>query len=918
MKAKLIRNRLMALIMSFVLFSGQVMPVLATGTEDETVTSADEADEETADVSDKEIIEMPAELFNISIACEDEGAAAAADDLEEPLSIYETEEAEEGEIITEDAGNSVSSNNGYALGGLSLGNTDAYASTVDEGITYKTIMENKVEGASYTSIASDIKPGGASATDAAFPYSSSEASKICSYMDENYPKSRDQNPYGTCWAHSTLAAAEFNMIAHKKADKTIDTSELALAYWTSYQGTAGPAGDNGSTVKRRYAKSAEENFLQSGGNSITAAMTLFQQRGITAESDVPYSTAASVLASEKIDPALERKDAFYVTDYQEYDIANNPSLVKEGIIENGGLSVAFCWLNEGYNSTYNSYYVDKKVGLNHFVTLVGWDDNFPKENFKGAYLGSKPSKNGAWLIRNSWNEDSSNAEMNYTDYFWMSYEDMSLVNAAGFSAVPASQYQYDNCYYYDTQVYVGKKYNSYGTAANVYKTSVCPAGEVLSAAVISVSDLKSGGTNYTIEVYRNIPDGGNPSSGTKVEEATTKGTLYLDGTYTIELNESVRLDPEENFAVVVTRDDNISCVIATDFNWDGWNLVSDMVALPGQSWVKTTSGWQDTQTAGNFVIHALTENAGAYVKVTPKNAKLAEGGEMALTAEAFDAAGKPVTSAAFTWASDNSSVVTVDGTGKITAVAIGTATVTATYNGLVGKCKVTVGSNGVTSRKVDYGSTTINGTVVPLNATVNFANTTGYKARKIKVKEDLFGEVPASSLYDYAKTLSTTGNVTKDVITWKYVAKKNKNANSGSYFYLKASVAKKGVTTAQGITGKNLKQLKKAVSAFNKAAKKKENRISFTITPINAFEMLNERTMVPIVNKKFGIIFHSFSHFRARLEPEKQPEYSSTLNYKKWTKISNKEFIKSKVSGTTYKFIPKNKNVTGQAFTITF
>ena len=36
---------------------------------------------------------------------------------------------------------------------------------------------------------------------------------------------------------------------------------------------------------------------------------------------------------------------------------------------------------------------------NHVVTIVGWDDNYPKENF----LPDVPPKgNGAWLVKNSW------------------------------------------------------------------------------------------------------------------------------------------------------------------------------------------------------------------------------------------------------------------------------------------------------------------------------------------------------------------------------------------------------------------------------------------------------------------------------------------------------------------------------------
>ncbi len=883
--------------MTLVMAGSQVMPVVAAGSDDEPVVITSDAAEETEEkASEKEVIEMPAELFNIETA--------------------------EDEAFSGDAGNG--GGNGRALGGLAA-DENYTPSIVDENISYKEISEKLIDGAGFTAGAGAIDAGSVSinsisnnSVSANFPYAHTQSKQICSYFDENYPMVRDQNPYGTCWAHSTLAAAEFYLINHGMADKSIDTSELALSYWTSYQGTAGPAGDNGNTVNRAYAKSKNDNFLNSGGNSMTAAMTLFQQRGITAESDVPYSQAASVLESEKIDYSLERKNAYYVTEYQELDIKKNPRLVKEAVVENGGVSTGICWFEDAYNEAHNAYYIDENVSLNHFVTVVGWDDNFPKDYFVGGVYGDKPSKNGAWLIRNSWNDNNSKAEMYETDYLWVSYEDGSLQNAAIFKAVPADKYEYNNSYYYDTQVYSPYRMDKYSEVANVYKTSVCQSGEILSAVTFNVFDLKSTGTRYTIEVYKNIPDGGSPADGTKVNEATTEGTLYIDGTYTISLNKAVKLDYEENYAVSVKRDDGTSVSYAADFNWKGWNLVSDMKAFKGQSWYKNGSSWADNQSAGNYIIHAKTRNAGPYVKINPSSLRLKEAEEVTITAEAYDANDKKIDSAVFTWESSDDKVASVVN-GVVKAGDFGTATISAKYNDLIGKCEVTVGTEGVVVKKVNYGTFMVDGAALPLTASVRYAEKINYKARKIKIDADLSAKVTESGLYDIARKLSATGNVTNDVIIFSFAAKKNVNANSGSYYYLKAKVAKKSVTTAMGITGKNLKQLKKAVSAFNKQAKKKANRIYFNITPINALEMLGNKTMIPVVNRnKYTGVFKSFSHFRARLEPDKQPPYSDELNYKQWTKISNKEFKKKKIGPTTYMFTPKNKNVVGSGFSIPF
>ena len=78
-------------------------------------------------------------------------------------------------------------------------------------------------------------------------------------------------------------------------------------------------------------------------------------------------------------------------------------------MEHGAVGVMY------YHSDYNmswsrksdcyTYYDTARAGGGHAVMIVGWNDNFSKDNFEGL----KPSNDGAWLIRNSWGS--------YCDYF---------------------------------------------------------------------------------------------------------------------------------------------------------------------------------------------------------------------------------------------------------------------------------------------------------------------------------------------------------------------------------------------------------------------------------------------------------------------------------------------------------------------
>ena len=47
---------------------------------------------------------------------------------------------------------------------------------------------------------------------------------VSSYKKEH--PSRNQNPYGTCWAFSSIGLEEFDLIAKGQRDSSVDLSEL--------------------------------------------------------------------------------------------------------------------------------------------------------------------------------------------------------------------------------------------------------------------------------------------------------------------------------------------------------------------------------------------------------------------------------------------------------------------------------------------------------------------------------------------------------------------------------------------------------------------------------------------------------------------------------------------------------------------
>ena len=364
-------------------------------------------------------------------------------------------------------------------------------------------------------------------------------------LEDEYPALRDQNPYGTCWAFSTMGLAEFDLINDGTFDKDIDLSELQLAYFTN-NSVVDPLGGTQGDYTRYYDNIASENFLNRGGNYEFAMRRLSQWSGAASESDVPYTDADAVLKNGLDASYAYNSDVAHLENVYRINIKSQPDDVKQQIMEHGAVGVLYTHYYSGENHINNSYFDSASTvgaGGGHAVMIVGWDDNYSKDNFSGS---TKPQNNGAWLVRNSWGSD-------YLGYFWMSYETNSLTDTAwAFDFAPADEY--DNNYQYDgalqtaTDVY-------YNQVANVYTVAEKQgvASETLKA--VSLSFMKTANVNYTIEVYTNLTDTSNPESG--IKSAVVEGQTAYAGYYTIPLENEVILQPGSSYAIVLKTDQKV-------------------------------------------------------------------------------------------------------------------------------------------------------------------------------------------------------------------------------------------------------------------------------------------------------------------------------------------------------------------------
>ena len=542
-----------------------------------------------------------------------------------------------------------------------------------------------------------------------------------SYISPYITSIKNQNPYGTCWAHAAMASAEADLWKKGLADSTIDLSEWQLAYFfyhTVEDPLGGTAGDSVTVV----TDSSAEDYLDRGGNQQLATYRLATWQGVTQEADAPYSTVYNDRTKTLDDALAYGKDAYHLENAYWVSMKDR-DIVKQLIMEYGACAASYYHDSAYFNSSSQwnrseplAEYKPTGTSTNHAITIVGWDDNYSKDNF-GTY---KPSSNGAWLCKNSWGSNWSKDGL-----FYISYEDSPNLNGNAYFYDYGTGDNYDYNYQYDGGV--GLSTYSVANAANVYTAN---SAETLKAVGFYTEDVQY---TCTIKIYKNCT--GNPVSGTLV--STQTATEPYAGFHTVVLDTPVDLNAGDTYSVVVyqtTSSGTPKVPIDVSFSWNWLTGVSS--AKTGQSFISSSgSYWQDVSASGyNCRIKAYTDKRDT---TTPADVKvsritlsastgltLTKGQTQKLTATVAPA---NATKKEVKWSTSNKNVATVSPSGLVTAKSAGTATITCTAqdgSGVKATCKVTVTVpvSGIqlsqTSAALTVGDTlTLTKTIYPSDAT---------------------------------------------------------------------------------------------------------------------------------------------------------------------------------------------------------
>ncbi len=342
---------------------------------------------------------------------------------------------------------------------------------------------------------------------------------------------KSQKNYGMCWSFSAVNSMENHLIARKPE---IDLSEWHLAYYTYSQKFGFPLA----------SMTDMDDIFQQGGNYYILTPILTGWTGPVSEAVFPFDDY-DVLNPEAEWDEVKAQAEYHVSDtnlflYQLED-ENFPAqlrAVKQAIYQGNALSVSYYNHNLYYDSSHNSYYnYDNHIsgGNYHAVSIVGWDDDFPAENFK-----TSPEQNGAWLVKNSWGEGWGDC-----GYFWISYYDPTMLEFYWLKTEPVTahdaMYQHD-----DYGFWTALSVSAEDTSAYIANVFTAEKDTFLTSVMLCTAMPEE---QYSIRIYTNPTRSTNPASGTA--SAYTVGTAASAGYHTIDLTDAVELHEGEKFSVVV-------------------------------------------------------------------------------------------------------------------------------------------------------------------------------------------------------------------------------------------------------------------------------------------------------------------------------------------------------------------------------
>lgn len=360
-----------------------------------------------------------------------------------------------------------------------------------------------------------------------------------------------------CWAFSLLKSVETSQ-ALQEGNKDIgNLSERHMDYATS------------RTFLDGINEAGFDREVGKGGLFVVGLAYLTNGQGAVLESDMPFADEETRINLREIDKDVDTIVNDYYTlptihkeyekdskgntlsvkykkangvEYKDNELKAVRNIIKTHLVENGAIA---SMTGGNYAEFYNNAILQESTAYNcnvsnnirdHAITIVGWDDNYPKENFGE---GKMPSTDGAYIVLNTYG-----TEVFDEGYMYISYEDF-FIEEELYGIVSTGKVDYENIYqhdYYGGIYKIGLNTQSTGSIATIYDRDETK-NEKLTSVGVTLSDYAN------VEIYVN-PNGSSLSSYELIKvgettEALTPGFHRVDITPTKLTGQS--------FAVVVKQ-----------------------------------------------------------------------------------------------------------------------------------------------------------------------------------------------------------------------------------------------------------------------------------------------------------------------------------------------------------------------------
>ncbi len=484
-------------------------------------------------------------------------------------------------------------------------------------------------------------------------YDTSKADSIPRYFLTNINQCttpRYQKPIGDCWAQATIGMLESATLKAKSRINNPDGSIDSKAFEAPVlSGLKNKVLYSPRAVAWFFGEGlkAEENPSQAGegcvfpdngiarfnvGGLLSYSETMFTAwRGVFKESKVPHQPNGwsgtindltknkswelpDEMSGKSFDKAPRVTDSFMLPPTSNFSSDNlagtrkwessnkkSISIIKQALLDYGAVHMSYDASGDGMAET---FYCSRENNLtNHAALIVGWDDNFSKDNYVGMGK-TTPTEDGAWLVKNTfgsydymksiyknWDVDRKGIMgMTYADtqayykerntsleelkkknpyienkyqyefgirdskdrgtgFFWIYYCDRSMGTYEAYNVDIADDgYDYDNNYQYDYAISNDDLRLSLRTAdtgtlvSNVFTANGKEKLKAFSAYTNATDSV------VKTDIYMLNGNESEPTQGTLAY--TSEDKIKFAGFHTIKLNEEINLEKGQKFAIV--------------------------------------------------------------------------------------------------------------------------------------------------------------------------------------------------------------------------------------------------------------------------------------------------------------------------------------------------------------------------------